>query len=707
MLSRLYCSFDDYSVIFTPSTGTFSISSKNNLCVSQVLINQLFYKNDIIETAGYTLQSSESAPGRISVTYVQEKQIVPSYTLEFSIDHEGVHIGFYALPECRAEFRGFITWGDEPEKHTFPMSSIENSSHLRSAIGPAASYMDNMLFDRLTDSAVSVTGGKRFRMRYDWNKKTYGFTLLTGIKPEERKFRVSVIRNIFANQYHFDYGPINKNGLYKKPPAGWMTWYSVGFDACEDNVLENSVWQAENLKPFGADTVWIDWEWHHADYSGIREDGVDSLTPDPKKYPHGLGYIADKIKENGLIPALWVGYTNDPGENQFIRENPEIVLKKETNWCGTYYYDMSHPKYLNEFLPMAINQVKDWGFQAIKYDTLNDGLIAQEKYHMDSYDPSLTTKEMFRRMIQKTRECMGEDSYILSCCPTHPGIFWAGDSFDAARVGADTFAWETFINEGILTIMKHYPIHNIVLYNDVDNLILSEQYNNYRQAASRSYFVGMLGLPVTFGDVLPELPAERVDLLKRCLPVMDIHPMDIKDHVCDKRFLTINLNIEKPFECYNVIDVMNLQKERGEYELRLDGDLYLDDGDYHLYDYTQKRYLGYTDTKITFHLAPYDSRLIAVRRKLDRPQIISTSRHITQGAAEIMDMVWDETDCTLTLSCELVAGDPYAVTLYVPKGYVPENQQLQSVSLEDGIFEYRFCPGESKVYTMQFPFSKA
>lgn len=707
MSSQLYCSFDDYSVIFVPTTGSFSISANEKKCVSRVSVNKLFYKDDIIDPADYILQSSESAPGRISVTYAQENKIVPNYTVDFSIDHEGVHIGFYALPECRAEFSGFITWGDQPEQHTFPMSSIENSYHLRSAIGPAASYIDNMLFDRLTDSAVSVTGGKRFRMRYDWDEKTYGFTLLTGIKPEERQFRVSVVCSIFANQYHFDYGPINKEGLYKKPPAGWMTWYSVGFDACEENVLENTQWQNKNLKPFGADTIWIDWEWHHADYSGFREDGADSLSPDSQNYPHGLGYVADKIKENGFVPALWIGYTNDPGENKFIRENPEIVLNKDTSWCGTYFYDMSHPKYLNEFLPMAIKQVKDWGFQAIKYDTLNDGLIVQEKYHMDAYDPSLTTKQMFRRMIQKTRECMGEDAYILSCCPTHPGIFWAGDSFDAARVGADTFAWETFINEGILPIMKHYPIHNIVLYNDVDNLILSEQYNNYRQAASRSYFVGMLGLPITLGDILPELPAERVDLLKRCLPVMDIHPMDIKDHPSDKRFLTINLNIEKPYESYNVVDVLNLQGESKEYELRLDGDLYLDEGDYHLYDFTKKQYLGYSDAKIALKLEPYESRVIAVRRKLDRPQLISTSRHITQGAAEITDMVWLDTECTLTLSSELVAGDPYTVTLYVPCGYTPlDKEQLKPVSPEDGVFEYSFCPDEGKEYRMEFAFIK-
>ncbi len=708
MSNQLYCSFDDYSVIYDLNTESFAVSVKDNKnCLSKVTVASLYYQGMQIDPAEYTRNSSESSPGRISVTYVRDSKIVPSFTVNFSIDHEGVHIAFAAQPECRAEFSGSISWGNLPEQHTFPMSSIENSYHLRSAIGPAASYIDNMLFDRLSDSAISVTGGQRYRMRYDWDQKTYRFTLVTGIKPEERKFRVSAVYNIFANQYHFDYGPINKDGLYKKPPAGWMTWYSVGFDACEENVLENTKWQCENLKPFGADTIWIDWEWHHADYSGFRDDGTDSLSPDPNKYPHGLGYVADQIKESGFVPALWIGYTNDPGENKFIRENPEIVLKKATNWCGTYYYDMSHPKYLNEFLPMALKQVRDWGYQAIKYDTLNDGLIAQEKYHMDAYDPSLTTKEMFRTMIQKTRECMGKDAYMLACCPTHQGIFWAGDTFDGARVGADTFAWSTFIEEGILPVMKYYPIHNIVLYNDVDNLILSEQYNNYLQAASRSYFVAMLGLPMTFGDILPELPPERVDLLKRCLPVMDIHPMDIKNHVNDRRFLVMNLNIEKPYESYNVVDVLNLQEESKEYELRLDGDLYLDVGEYHLYDFTKKRYLGYSDTKLSLKLEPCESRVVSVRKKLNRPQLISTSRHVTQGAAELENMVWSDADLTLTLTSKLVAGDEYTVTVYVPENYAPADaEQFKIVSRADGIYEYSFYPEESKVYGVTLAFRK-
>ncbi|MBE6957326.1 MAG: hypothetical protein E7450_07760 [Ruminococcaceae bacterium] len=706
MSNKLYCSYGDYSAILDRDTGTLDICEAGGKCMTGVHVAKLYYKDMVIDPADFTLSSSGSSVGRIVANWTRQSEVVSFFKLSVNVNDTGVEVILTADPECTVDLCGTVSWGAESDKHTFPMSSVENACHLRSAIGPAASYMDDMLFDRLTDSAVRVSGGKRYRMRYDWDKKCYGFTLTTGIKAGERRFRVAVARNVMADRYHFQYGPINKDGDYQKPPAGWMTWYSVGFDACEKNVLENTQWQAKHLKDYGADTIWIDWEWHHADYAGIREDGVDSLNPDPKKYPNGLDYVAKKIKECGFVPALWIGYTNDPAKNEFIRENPEVVLREEIGWCGTYYYDFTHPKYLNEFLPMAIGRVKDWGFEAIKYDTIWDGVEKNEKFHMDCYDPSVTTKDAFRAMIAKTRECMGENAYVLSCSATPGGVLWAADLFDAARVGGDTFEWDEYVEQGVLRVMRYYPLHNVCLYNDPDNVILSEQYNNDAQAASRAYFNTLLGLPMTFGDVLPELPEKRVDLLRRCLPTMDVHPMDIYDHESNKRHLITNLNVELPWESYNVVSVLNLQQKNCRYEVRLDGDLYLDPGVYHLYDFGKKRYLGCTDTKLEVELGSCESGIIAVRRRLDRPQIVSTNRHVTQGAAEMENLAWSEGDLTLALTAKLVAGDEYVVTLYVPDGYAPADE-LAVVDAEQGIYEYRFLPAETGSHTLTLNFKKS
>ncbi len=710
MGTKLNSSYDAYGVIYDLEQDTFEIFAQDNKkCITNARVESILYQGQELDLGMFTKKSYGQRLGDaavLTVVYRSESKIVPSYTLNFSSSEKGVKVDFIANPECVAKICGTLQWGEQVAEHTFPMSSRENSCVLRSAVGPAASGMDDMLFDRLTDSAISVTGGKSFRMKYNWEAGQYDFTVLTGIKAGERKFYVSCKEGVLQKEYPIkNYAPVNKNAVFKKAPAGWMTWYAVGFDACEENVLENTKWQSEHLKKYGADSIWVDWEWYHKDYAGYREDGSDSFVPDPAKYPKGLKYVADKIKENGFTPAIWIGFQNDPAENTYARENPEIVLKAETSWSGTYFYDLSHPKYLNEFLPKALQQVKDWGYQAIKYDTLMDSLELNHKYYGQCYNPGKTLKETYRAMVQKTRECMGEECYMLCCGRVKPCAFWAADLWDATRVGGDLFDWDEFIENALVKTMEYYPLHNIVMYCDPDNVILSEQYNTYEQAKSRICFVSFLGLPMTFGDVFAELPEERVDLIRRCLPVMDIHPMDIKARRNDKCTQIINLAIEKPYESYNVINVMNLKHEGAAQEIRLLSDLYLDEGEYHLYDFMHNAYLGCCDTKILLEFAPHESRVIAVRKKLDRPQLLSTSRHVTQGAAEITDMYWSPETDTLHISADLVENDGYVITLFVPEGYEPADDQIKPTG-EDGVYRYSFMPEASKNYRFSLRFRK-
>lgn len=680
----LYCSYDNNSIRYDTDRDRFEIVINGKSAVTEGCFKEIIFKENTFTLEDFTskghTQSTSLDYHTLSVTYTKEASPVQFFTVSFTVTPKGVLLQLICDPEARLKIGGKTVWGED----CFPMSSVENSSDLRCAYGPAATAVDNMLFDRATDSALSFTGAERIRLKYDWDTSLYDLSITTGILAGEKKLLISEERDIMANAYGIKYRPINKNSTFKKAPSGWMTWYSVGFGACEENVLENTKWQSENLLPYGADAIWIDWEWYHADYEGKRDDGTSDLAPDPHKYPNGLGFVAQRIKEYGFTPCLWIGYTNCPSKNEYAKANPDIILAERTGWCGTYYYDFSNPKYLGEFLPMAIKQVKDWGYEAVKYDTLHDGILHHEEFHDRMYDPSLTTKEAFRGMVQRTRELVGEDFYMLACSASRAGVLWACDIFDASRVGGDIFEWDEFMKQGVMKIMYYYPLHNTVLYTDPDNVILGEKYNTFHQAASRIYFTALAGLPMTFGDDLPRLPRERVDLIKRCLPVMDIHPMYIKRHTHGGGVLRVQLNIELPFESYTVVDFFNMEQTPTEYEVRL-WELYLDEGEYHAYDYTKKEYLGYTDGKLRIALNSCESRVIALRPKSDRPQIVSTNRHVTQGAAEIKAMKWENN--TLTVTSSLVKDDPYVVTIYVPQGYTPKG-----LTVENNICEYKIIP---------------
>ena len=471
-----------------------------------------------------------------------------------------------------------------------------------------------------------------------------------------------------------------------------MTWYAVKFDAGEEKVLKNAKWMSDNLKEYGADCVWVDWEWYHKDMEGVRDDGCDTFHPDKEKYPHGLKYVSDKIKEMGLTPALWIGFTCDPGKNEYIKENPEIILVEENWWCGRYFLDFSHPKYLNEFLPKALSQVFEWGYEAVKFDTLPITMIKHDLYHQNMYDPTLTTKEAFRRMIKKTRSILGKDMYMLSCAAINDrDVLWAADLFDSARIGGDIFEWGEFLKQGVEKTLRYYSLHNNVLYPDCDNVVMREEFNNLNQAASRIYFVSILGIPMTFGDEFDALDEKRIEFIKECLPILETHPMDICKHKLTGDVLKINLAINKEWESYNVVNVFNTTSETKSETVKLKSDFGLDDKEYIVYNYTDNEFVGITDESFEVKLDSCESKIFCIREKLDRPQLISTSRHISQGAAEITDMEWNAPCEELRIKAELVKNTPYTITLYVPDGFVAP---AELTKISENIYTKTITPAE-------------
>lgn len=663
MNNTLYVSYNDYEVVYDTQEHVFTISVKN---VKGILRSEHISDSPVL-SVDRKLNHEENI---LSVVY-------KAFTVTFVLNRDGIAI---KLPFCLDTY--LKTTSD-----TFSMR-LENSEIVNAAFGPAVSKKDNCLFDRSSDSALCVNG----RFGYDFARKCYTCRL------NEDTF-LSLKENILATEYGMDYGKINKNCTFPTPPAGWMTWYAVKFDASEELVLRNVNWQKEHLKDFGANVIWVDWEWYHKDFSGIRDDGVDTFHPDPKKYPKGLKYIADKIREAGFIPALWIGFANDSSHNQYTREHPEIILTQKASWCGQYFYDFSHPKYLEEFLPMALKQVFDWGYEAVKFDTLPISIRYHEMFHQNMYDPSLTTKDAFRNVIKKTREVLGEHMYMISCAAEKDtDLLWASDLFDGARVGGDIFTWPEFLKEGVGRILKFYPMNNTIFYTDPDNVVLREEFNTYEQAASRAYFVSMLGLPLNLGDDLPLLPKDRVDLLKECLPTLDIHPMSLKNSERTDVLIT-NLHIALPIETYNVISVFNTTEQKAEKQISLPETLELDEGEYLVFDYTSKRFMGELSS-LPVTLEPCETRIYCIRKKKGGPQLLSTSRHITQGAAEIKNLY--EIDNTIVMTASLIKDYPHDTYWYVPDNYSLSCETGETAIVDKNIYKISFVPCETKDYEITF-----
>ena len=232
-------------------------------------------------------------------------------------------------------------------------------------------------------------------------------------------------------------------------------------------------------------------------------------------------------------------------------------------------------------------------------------------------------------------------------------------------------------------------------------MVIRPEYSNFEQARSRVSAVSLLGLPVTFGDELTELPADRIEMLRRALPTLDIHPMDVRELTHDGKRFFVTLAVNTPFESWNVFDILNMQETKDSFTINLPDRLHIERGEYLVFDFWHQKLLGIFDGDITLELEANQSAVCAVRRLTGRPQIASTSRHLSQGAAELHNVRWDEDTLTLSGSSDVVKGDGYKIFVYVPDGYIPVSGEVK-----DGILTVMPDDSENREVEWKIAFTR-
>lgn len=111
--------------------------------------------------------------------------------------------------------------------------------------------------------------------------------------------------------------------------------------------------------------------------------------------------------------------------------------------------------------------------------------------------------------------------------------------------------------------------------------------------------------------------------------------------------------------------------------------------------------LGIYDKEIELSLTSHASAVCAVRRVIGKPQIASTSRHLSQGAADLISVCWDDENLSLTGSSKVVKNDDYQIFIYVPDGYKPTVGQVI-----DNILTLKPDNSENKVVDWKVSFTK-
>ncbi len=466
-------------------------------------------------------------------------------------------------------------------------------------------------------------------------------------------------------------------------PAGYCTWYSKphGGASDEKHLAELSAFAAKQLAPFGFSVVQIDDHWQAGVSTNGPKRNFTTHAPDGP-YPSGMKAIADQIKADGLVPGIWfmpfAGTYYDP----FFKDHPDWFVKRadgqpyETDWGGTCL-DMTEAG-AREYLRQNVRRLAhEWGFQYFKMDGLWTGTGTRQQYVNSGYkddglgdavfrNPDATGIAAFRSGLKLVREAAGPDVFFLGCCaPQNMRSYGAAFGLvDAMRIGPDNGAdWKGLLR-GPTWGSRHYFLHGRVWYNDPDPVYARADVP-LRHAQVICSWVALSGQLNLSSEWLPGLPPERLDLLKRTLPSHGLRPRpaDLFEEPLPRLWL---LTDERRSPRRDVVGLFNWGEQEQAFDYSLERLGLAGDAEYVAFDYWQNALVPPMKGRLKITVPAQSCRILAVRPRSDHPQLLSTSRHITQGIVDVVEETWRPTDRALQGRSRVVAGDPYELRIALP-----------------------------------------
>jgi hypothetical protein len=465
-------------------------------------------------------------------------------------------------------------------------------------------------------------------------------------------------------------------------PAGYCTWYADKHGgACDEKHLaELSAFAAEKLKPFGFDFIQIDDGWQAGVSSNGPRRGFTAHNP-RGPYPRGMQAMAGDIRRLGLTPGIWfmpfAGTSYDPlfqDHQDWFATGPD-GKPFEARWGGTCL-DMTQPGAREHLRDVVDRIAHQWGYKIFKMDGLWTGTATRLMYVNNGYqddhigearlhDPDKTQIEAFRDGLRLVRQVAGPDVFLLGCCVSQNMRSFGGafGLLDAMRVGPDTGAGRIGAPHG----SRNYFLHGRVWYNDPDCVSVRAS-TPLDQARLNASWTAISGQLFYNSDWMPDLPPERFEILKRTIPAHGLvaRPVDLFENDPAQIWLLTDAR-RRPRR--DVVALYNWdQKQAATVSCDLARLGLPKSPDFVGFDFWANRFVPPFRGSLNVELPAASCRILAVRPTAAWPQLLSTSRHVTQGMLEVVDERWDAAARTLSGVSRVVAGDPYELRIVVPLG---------------------------------------
>lgn len=470
--------------------------------------------------------------------------------------------------------------------------------------------------------------------------------------------------------------------------SGYCTWYSKPNGGASDaqHLVELAEFAGRELKPFGLSFIQIDDKWQ----TGKRRNGPakNFSAADPQgPYPHGMKAAADKLEALGFTAGIWFMPFAGDHLDPYFKDHPEWFVKRtdggfyETSWGGSSL-DMTETGARAQ-LQKVVRAIRGWNFRYFKMDGLWTGTATAQVYVNDGYrddkigdavfhDPDKTNIEAMRDGLKLVREAAGPDVFFSGCNLSQNMRSFSGSVglVDSMRIGPDNGPdWpKNAGGRGLLSGpnygSRRYFMHGRIWWNDPDPVYVraTMPLEHARLIAS---WVALSGQFFLSSDWLPDLPAERLDILKRTMLNHGLlpRPVDLFENPIPRVWLLTDTHSGVRRD---IVGLYNWDNENRTIEYTMDR-IGLDGGaKYQVFDFWANRLLPPIMGTLRTALPPQSCKILALRASGSHPQLLSTSRHVTQGIADVIEEKWDKEKKTLEGRSRLVAGDPYELRVYLP-----------------------------------------
>jgi len=522
----------------------------------------------------------------------------------------------------------------------------------------------------------------------------YGrFNLPVGKSEETETLIVGYFDDARIGEEQFADAIAKQQNIKLKPrTAVYCSWYSEknGGAGSESSTIELAKFVKDSLKRFGLGVIQLDDQWQDGGlYNGPRR-GFDRVNP-KGGYPNGMTTSANAIKKNGLVAGIWwMPFARNYQDPEYKDRQNWFAQRKngkpfDTQWGGTCL-DLTNPEVQNHIRTLA-KTIHNWGFDYFKMDGLWTGTATDQVYINDGYkddsmgnckplfNPAKTQIEAYRDGLRILRNAVGNGVFFSGCCASQ-NMRSFGASFglvNSMRIGPDYNADGQNIRTGAIRASRLYFLNGRVWWNDPDPSILRESGKSTFDADSANYgtgslirtrllpsFVAISGQLFLSSDWLPDLPKDRIEIMKRCMASHSgiARPVDAFDKAIPSIWLTSD---SKSGTQRNVLSLLNWDTVSQKIACSMSRAGLNDQAVYHAFDFWANK--PYPDIHGSFasELPSESCQIIAVRAKSNHPVVVSTSQHVTQGMIDLLKEEWNGTN--LSCSSKVIAGDNYEIRI--------------------------------------------